>query len=95
MSLWLMHLKALWLFYIHLFLYHPIEKWCLDIHLVNLPSHLRSKGNYGSDRSVSGYWGEGLFIIDPFLLSIPLSHKPGFKFFDAAICNKLDLVDPP
>ena len=77
-----------------LFFNHPIQERCLDINLVNIPSHLFSEGYDRSYGGVPSNKGEGLLIIDSFLLCIPLSHQPGFVLIYAAICNILDFVDP-
>ena len=89
-----MSFNAFRFLYIHLLFYHPIQEFCLDIHMVNLPSHLRCKGYDESDWSIPSYWGEGFFIVYPFFLSIPLSYKLGFKFLYTAICSIFNLVDP-
>ena len=94
MILLLMCLEALWLLYVHFLLYHTVQERSLDIHLVNLPSHLHCQRDDGSDRSVSRYWSKSFFIVNAFLLGIPLGYKSCLEFLYAAICSIFDLLDP-
>ena len=41
MRLPILHIKPLWLLNIHLLLYNSIEEGSLDVHLMDIPTHLR------------------------------------------------------
>ena len=89
-----MCLKSQWLLHVHFLFNYTIQECCLDVHLVYLLFYYRDQCKYGFDGSVSCYECKCLLAIYAIFLGEAMHHEPCLLFFNATICNMLDLVDP-
>ena len=85
--------EAFRLLYVYLLLQLTIKECCLDIYLMDFPSHLCCKWDHSSYRSILGHRSKCLLIVYSLLLREPLGHEPCLVFLDATICTVLYLID--
>lgn len=94
MSFPLSYFKSLRLINVNLLINSPIQKSCIQIHLMDVPSHSRNQKNKWSYCCIPSCGSKGFLIIISFLLWEDSYYKPCFALVYAPICNVTYLVYP-